>query len=97
MGALEFLRDIDVLLALAGGPPTIKVDDLADLVARTRPPLVLPMHYKTPKVNLDLQPVEDFLSTCTGYPVETPGCPELIVSRDTLPAETTIIVLDHAR
>ena len=95
--ALEFLRDIDVLLALAGGPPTIKVDDLADLVAKIRPPLVLPMHYKTPKVNLDLQPVEDFLATCTGYPVETPGCPELTVSRDTLPAETTIIVLDHAR
>jgi len=95
--ALEFLRDTDVLLALAGGPPTIKIPDLADLVAKTLPPLVLPMHYKTPKVNLDLQPVDDFLEACSGYPIETPGSAELIVTRDTLPAATTIIVLDHAR
>lgn len=95
--ALEFLQDTDVLLALAGGPPTIKIDDLADLVAKTRPPLVLPMHYKTPKVNLDLQPVEDFLAAFAGYPVETPGSSELILTRDTLPAATTVIVLDHAR
>ncbi|MEE3230859.1 MAG: MBL fold metallo-hydrolase [Planctomycetota bacterium] len=95
--ALEFLRGTDVLLALAGGPPTIKIPDLAELVTKTRVPLVLPMHYKTPKVNLDLQPVEDFLEACSGYPIETPGSTELIVTRDTLPAATTIIVLDHAR
>ena len=96
-GALEFLENTDVLLALAGGPPTIKIPDLVDLVAETRPPLVLPMHYKTPSCNLDLQPVEDFLAACEAYPVETPGCPELIVTRDNLPSETTLIVLDHAR
>ena len=95
--ALEFLRDVDVLLALAGGPPTIKINHLVELVAKTRPALVLPMHYKTPKVNLDLQPVEDFLEACVGYPIETPGSSELVVTRETLPAETTMIVLDHAR
>ena len=96
-GALEFLENTDVLLALAGGPPTIKIPDLVDLVAGTRPPLVLPMHYKTPSCNLDLQPVEDLLAACEGYPIETPGSSELILTRDSLPAETTLVVLDHAR
>ena len=95
--ALEFLRDADVLLALAGGPPTIKISHLAELVAKTRPALVLPMHYKTPKVNLDLQPVEDFLQACSDYPIDTPGSSELVVSSETLPEATRIIVLDHAR
>ena len=96
-GALEFLENTDVLLALAGGPPTIKIPDLVNLVAETSPPLVLPMHYKTPSCNLDLQPVEDFLAACKGYPVETPGSSELTLTRESLPAETTLVVLDHAR
>ena len=58
---------------------------------------VIDILHKTPKVNLDLQPVEDFLEACVGYPIETPGSSELVVTRETLPAETTMIVLDHAR
>src|SRR5690606_34085885 len=54
---LEFLRGTDVLLALAGGKPTIALDDLHALVEKVAPKAVIPMHFKTPKVNLDILPL----------------------------------------
>ena len=94
---LDFLRGVDVLLALAGGPPTLELTDLRAVIDATHPPLVLPMHYKTPKVNLNLVPIDSFLAHCDGLPVERPGRSELEVTRESLPAEPTVIVLEHAR
>jgi L-ascorbate metabolism protein UlaG (beta-lactamase superfamily) len=94
---LDFLRGVDVLLALAGGPPTIQLDALRQVIDSTHPRLVLPMHYKTPKVNLNLVPIEDFLAHCDGLAVERPGSAELIVTRKSLPETTTVVVLEHAR
>ena len=45
----------------AGGPPTIDFPDIPPLLDAIGPRLVLPMHYKTPKINLNIQPVERFL------------------------------------
>lgn len=95
--ALEFLRDVDILLALAGGPPTIELSDLARLMRETAPKLVFPMHYKTPKVNLDILPLEAFLEVAREFQVIRPGGSSYDVSRTTLPDETTVVVLDHAR
>src|SRR3954464_6793490 len=55
------LRGAEVVLAAVGGPPTIDLADLPPLLDAIGPRLVLPMHYKTPKINLDIQPVERFL------------------------------------
>ena len=95
--ALDFLRDVNVLLALAGGNPTIALPDLAAAIRETRPALVLPMHYKTPKVNLNLLPVEAFLEHAEAWPIERPGTSSVTVTRESLPQSTTIVVLEHAR
>ncbi len=95
--ALEFLRGVDVLLALAGGSPTIGLDDLRNAIAATKPPIVIPMHYRTPKVNLDLLPVEAFLEACVGLEIVRANSTSLEVSRATLPESTRVVVLDHAR
>ena len=95
--ALEFSRGVDVLLALTGGAPTIALDDLMQSIEATKPVLVLPMHYGTPKVNLDLLPLEAFLDVADELPIERPGSSTVELSRERLPASTTVLVLEHAR
>ncbi len=95
--SLDFLRDVDVLLALAGGPPTLTIPDLLAVIRETTPAIVIPMHYKTPKVNLDLFPVSEFLTACDELAIERPGTSCWDVHRDSLPSSTTVMVLEHAR
>jgi L-ascorbate metabolism protein UlaG (beta-lactamase superfamily) len=91
------LRGADVVLAAAGGPPTIDFPDIPPLLDAIGPLVVLPMHYKTPGLNLDIQPVERFLECLPGVPVDRPGRTWIDVSPETLPASRRIVILDHAR
>jgi L-ascorbate metabolism protein UlaG (beta-lactamase superfamily) len=91
------LRGAEVLLAAAGGPPTIDFPDIPPLLDAIGPRLVLPMHYKTPKINLAIQPVERFLEVLPEDPVVRPGSATLEVTPERLPERRTIVVLDHAR
>lgn len=91
------LRGADVVLIPAGGRPTIGFEEIPPLLDAIAPRLILPMHYKTPRINLDIQPVERFLGALPGVPVDRPGAPTLEVTRDTLPASRRIVVLEHAR
>jgi L-ascorbate metabolism protein UlaG (beta-lactamase superfamily) len=91
------LRDADIVLAAAGGPPTIDFPEIPALLDAIGPRVILPMHYKTPKINLNIQPLERFLEVLPGDTVERPGTSSIEITRDTLPAERTIVVLEHAR
>ncbi len=87
------LQGIDVLLAVAGGPPTLPVSDLAAAIRLIRPRLVIPMHYGNDKINLSLRPVDDLLALFPLSQVGHRSSPTLVVSPDTLPPETRIVVL----
>jgi L-ascorbate metabolism protein UlaG (beta-lactamase superfamily) len=91
------LLGADIVMAAAGGPPTIDFPEIPALLDAIGPRIILPMHYKTPKINLDIQPLERFLEVLPGDTVERPGTSSIEIARDTLPAERTIIVLEHAR
>jgi L-ascorbate metabolism protein UlaG (beta-lactamase superfamily) len=91
------LLGADIVMAAAGGPPTIDFPEIPALLDAIRPRVILPMHYKTPKINLDIQPLERFLEVLPGDTVKRPGTSSIEIARDTLPAERTIIVLEHAR
>jgi len=91
------LRGTDIVLAAAGGPPTIDFPEIPPLIDAIGPRIVVPMHYKTPRINLDIQPVERFLEALPGLPVDRPGSSRLEVERETLPRERRIVVLEHAR
>jgi hypothetical protein len=84
-------------MAAAGGPPTIDFPDIPALIDAIGPKIILPMHFKTPKINLNIQPLERFLECLTGDPVERTGTSSFAVTRATLPARRTIVVLNHAR
>ncbi len=55
------------------------------------------MHYKTPGIDLNIQPVERFLAALPGVPVDRPGTTSIEVDPRRLPGEMTIVRLEHAR
>ena len=91
------IRGVDVALVAAGGPPTIDFAEIPPLLEAIGPRLVVPMHYLTPKIDLKIQPVERFLETLPGIPVDRPGRSWLEVGPGTVPASMRVVVLDHAR
>ena len=63
-----------------------------ETISLLQPKLVMPMHFKTEVVDMGLQPLEHFLKEM-GLK-EVVSQPNLTVSKSTLPAETTVVVLD---
>jgi L-ascorbate metabolism protein UlaG (beta-lactamase superfamily) len=91
------LRGADIVLAAAGGPPTIDYPEIPALLDAIGPKLVIPMHFLTPKINLKIQPVERFLEVLPKDPVDRLGGSSFEVSRKTLPPQRRIVALEHAR
>jgi len=91
------LRGADVVLAAAGGPPTIDYPDIPPLLDAIGPRLVVPMHYLTPRINLKIQPVERFFEALPDIPVDRPGGSRFEVTRATLPDGRRIVALESAR
>jgi L-ascorbate metabolism protein UlaG (beta-lactamase superfamily) len=94
---LSLLRGVDVLLALTGGPPVIELPDLQEALQEIRPRVIIPMHYRTPKVKIPrILDVEAFTSLFPASRVERPGRTEIELTRETLPQEPKVVVLEHA-
>ncbi len=92
---LGFFRGVDVLLALAGGHPTIPLDALKAAVDELKPKLVVPMHFDTPLYKLDnLLSIGAFLSLFEDDDVEVAGSPEVELTPADLPERTRVLVLE---
>lgn len=62
---LKQIGAVDVLMVPVGGVYTIGPQEAWALCERIHPRVILPMHYKLPCVQYDLEPVENFLA-CAG-------------------------------
>jgi L-ascorbate metabolism protein UlaG (beta-lactamase superfamily) len=91
------IRGADIVLASAGGPPTIDFPAIPALLDAIGPQVVIPMHYLTPKINLKIQPLERFLEALPGDRVVRVAGSSFEITKDTLPRERTIVVLEHCR
>ena len=91
------LRGAEIVLAAAGGPPTIDFPLIPPLIEAIGPKILVPMHYKTPKINLNIQPLERFLECFPDVPVDRPGKTWFDVSPASLPQTMRIMSLEHAR
>lgn len=89
---LEGVGDVDVLLIPVGGVFTISAAEAAKIVAELEPKIIIPMHYKIPGLNIELEPAEHFLKEMGKENVES--LPKLIVSSDKLPEEAQVVVLE---
>jgi L-ascorbate metabolism protein UlaG (beta-lactamase superfamily) len=88
---VEEMGNVDVLMLPVGGVSTINAAMAAEIIRKLEPKAVLPMHYKTPKTDRELEPVENFLKEMGLGPVESR--PKFSVSKSNLPISTQVILL----
>lgn len=93
---LAGLAGADVLLALAGGPPTIEIDDLYEAIEQLKPRVVIPMHYHLPGTKVKMLPVTELTKRFPDEAVVWLDSVEIELSRDTLPDETKLWVLQSS-
>jgi L-ascorbate metabolism protein UlaG (beta-lactamase superfamily) len=58
---IEACGDVQVLLALAGGKPTLSLPDLVSFVEKLKPKAVIPMHFGVPGLQMEAQPLSDLV------------------------------------
>ena len=85
------LGTADVLFLPVGGTYTIDYRQAKRLADGIKAKVVIPMHYKTPRSTVDVDPVDRFLSLCDGYqradgPIE--------ITKDLLEGENKVILMD---
>jgi L-ascorbate metabolism protein UlaG (beta-lactamase superfamily) len=85
---------VDILFIPVGGFFTINAAKAAAISASLKPKVVFPMHYKTPQVDYPISGVDEFLKG--KHKVRRLDTGEIEFTRDTLPAETEIVVLKPA-
>jgi L-ascorbate metabolism protein UlaG (beta-lactamase superfamily) len=88
----EELGNIDVLLIPVGGGTTISAAQAAAIVRNIEPKIVIPMHYKTPALTKELDPIDKFLREM-GLTSSEPQ-PKLNITRANLPLATQVTVLN---
>ncbi len=88
------LAGIDVMMIPVGGHFTIDAKTAAAVVREFGPKIVIPMHYKTPKLDFPITPVDEFTKLMTN--VEKTGKSELEITKKTLPTATRVVVLEAA-
>ena len=90
----EELNELDILVVPAGGHCTISSLKAAELVNLVRPRIVVPIHYRTKGLKVELECLEAFLEEL-GAP-EVAAQPRLTVTASNLPRETRVNVLQRA-
>ncbi len=91
------LQGADIVLAPAGGPPTIPLTELRDLLEAIDPRVVIPMHYKTPRINLPILSVEEFLATMSAWPVTHDGSSTFVPTEINTSSRRQIVHLEPSR
>ena len=90
---LEDIGNVDMLLLPVGGVSTIDAPGAAQVVRQLEPKVVVPMHYKTPALNWELEPVERFLKEM-GVRESEPQ-PKLSVTKSNLPLSMQVCLLSY--
>ena len=89
----EEIDNVDVLFLPVGGVSTINATMAAEVIRQLAPKVVIPMHYKTPVLKQELEPVENFLKEM-GIEQISPQ-PKLSLTKSGLPLSTQVFLLDY--
>jgi len=66
VGEAQSVGPVDVLLIPVGGFYTIGPKEADEVISQLSPKLVIPMHFKTPKCDFPIAPVDEFLEQKSG-------------------------------
>jgi L-ascorbate metabolism protein UlaG (beta-lactamase superfamily) len=87
---LDSIGKVDILFIPVGGAFTIDGDQANSVVAKLKPRLVIPMHFKTPLCSIPLDGVYKFLAGKE----RVRRVKSLEITSEELPAKTEIALLD---
>ena len=90
---IEALGAVHVALVPVGGGGGLNAAQAAEVISLLEPSLVIPMHYRTPAVSLNLDPVSKFLKEMGLSSAKEEA--SLKVTRSSLPEETHVVLLDY--
>ena len=90
---IEEIGEIDVLMVPCGGHSTVDAEGAFRIVEQLQPKIVVPMHFKTDRIDAELDGVEAFSKLFSN--VQSVSGP-LELSADTLPHETTLSIMSPA-
>lgn len=88
------IDQVDILMIPVGGGPTIDAEAAAKVVSLLEPKIVIPMHYDIDGLKLTPGKLAPFLKEMGAENV-TP-ISKLSITKDKLPEETTVIVLNRS-
>ncbi len=88
---IEAIEQVNVLLVPVGGGTSLNAAKAAELVSMLEPSIVVPMHYKLPGIDIELEEVDRFLKEMgTTEPTEELS---LKLTTGKLPEETQVVLL----
>ena len=90
---VEELGDIDVLLLPVGGISTINASTAAQVVRQLEPKIIIPMHYKTPAISRELDPVDKFLKEMGVHQISPQ--PKFSAAKSNLPENPQVFLLNY--
>lgn len=90
---IELLLPVNILLIPVGGNYTIDAKLAKEYVDRIMPEIVIPMHYKTRNLSIDLDKAQEFLDLFDDEDVDVCHKNTLEFSREDLTEEKTKIIL----
>ena len=90
---VEEIGNVDVLLLPVGGVSTLNAVMAAGVVRQLEAKVVVPMHYKTPELNRELEPVERFFKELGTTQIDPQ--PKLTLTRSTLPPTSQVFLLSY--
>ena len=90
---VEEIGNVDALLLPVGGVSTIDAAMAAEVIRQLEPKAVIPMHYKTPALDRELDPVEKFLKEMGMEQIKSQ--PKLSLAMSSLPVSTQVFLLDY--
>ncbi len=88
----KVLQKVDVVMMPIDAMTNLRFEDLLKVMEQVRPPIVIPMHYDTPRQ-------AELFAGFVGdrYPIRRVKDSQLLLSRSMLPKTTEIFILTHPR
>jgi len=88
------LENVDVMMIPVGGYYTINTDEALEIVRRVKPRVVVPMHFKTDRIDYPIETADRFASLIGAAAM--PAC-QMEITADTLVSMPAAIVLPYCQ
>lgn len=89
----RILSTTDILFIPVGGVFTISAEQALRYLEEIKPKIAFPMHYKTPDLNISVEPIEKFTRNFSN--IKEIGEPSVSISKNDLPQTTEVWILTY--